>query len=239
MRHGAGLDEARPVRRWAAQLLVVSTLVFVGAACSGNGPSVNPSRSIALPSRSPTIAPASPAPITSTSPAAANTSSTSRWVWFIVAVVLLGGSALLIALMSRRRKVREWRTRAAAANATGSTLSDALSAAIPSAGPPSAGPPPGADTRWSQIDALADSFVAELHGLETGVPGQAERTTLASVTVALAPLRSAIQAYRAAPGVETLDTLRSTLSAFDAALASLRTAAHVGAPPTGSRPNLP
>jgi hypothetical protein len=158
-------------------------------------------------------------------------------VWFIVAVVLLGGAVLLIALMSGRRRVKEWRARATSAYATGATLSDGVSAAIPVAGPPPSGPPPGADARWSQIDGLADSLATELHGLETGAPGREERTALASLAVALPPLRSAIQAYRAAPGVETLDTVRSTLSAFQTSLASLRAAAGVRTPSEGSAPN--
>jgi hypothetical protein len=124
-----------------------------------------------------------------------------------------------------------------AAHASGSTLVDAISTAVPAAGPPPAGPSAGADARWAQIDALADTFAAHLHGLETGVPGQKEQTALASLTATLPSLRSAIRAYRAAPGVETLGTLRSTLSAFETSLGSLRTAAGLEAPPPGTPPN--
>lgn len=123
-----------------------------------------------------------------------------------------------------------------AAHASGSTLVDAISTAIPAGGPPPAGPSPGADARWAQIDVLADTFAAHLHGLETGVPGQKERTALASLTATLSSLRAAILAYRAAPGVETLGALRSTVSAFETSLGSLRTAAGVETPSPGTPP---
>jgi hypothetical protein len=139
-----------------------------------------------------------------------------------VAVLVVAGIVLLLALRSHRGRRKDWRSRAMAAYARASSLHDAVSAEFPAVAP-------GADARWAELASLTDSVTADLHGLEAGAPDQAARIAVTSAITALSALRSAIQTSRAAPSVQTLDTVRTTLSTFELSLGALKNAAGVRA----------
>jgi hypothetical protein len=173
-----------------------------------------------------TAAPTNAAPTTAgaaTTPAATG-SSTSPWVWVLVAVGIAVVAGLLIwALVAHRRRsaaATDWRGRVIDAYAKGSALHDAMAAAET----PGALTGPDAGYRWSDLQRRADDYSQLLYAMQQQAPGEIERFQVAEVITSLQAARSAMAAERstAAPDAGLAGIARDRIALFGSSVNSLR-----------------
>jgi hypothetical protein len=183
-----------------------------------------------------TAAPTTAAPTTaaggggSTSGAAAATtpaatgSSTSPWVWVLVAVGIVVVAGLVIwALVAHRRRsaaATDWRARVIDAYAKGSALHDAMAAAET----PGALSGPDAGYRWSDLQRRADDYSQLLYALQQQAPGEIERIQVADVIASLQAARSAMDAERSTGAYDSAlaGIARDRIAFFASSVNSLR-----------------
>ena len=183
-----------------------------------------------------TAAPTTAAPTTaaggggSTSGAAAATtpaatgSSTSPWVWVLVAVGIVVVAGLVIwALVAHRRRsaaATDWRARVIDAYAKGSALHDAMAAAET----PGALTGPDAGYRWSDLQRRADDYSQLLYALQQQAPGEIERIQVADVIASLQAARSAMDAERSTGAYDSglAGIARDRIAFFASSVNSLR-----------------
>jgi hypothetical protein len=173
-----------------------------------------------------TAAPTTAAPTTAaaaTTPAATG-SSTSPWVWVLVAVGVVVAAGLLIwALVAHRRRsaaATDWRGRVIDAYAKGSALHDAMAAAET----PGALTGPDAGYRWSDLQRRADDYSQLLYAMQQEAPGEVERIQVADVIASLQAARSAMDAERStgAPDGRLAGVARDRIAFFASSVNSLR-----------------
>jgi hypothetical protein len=173
-----------------------------------------------------TAAPTTAAPTTAgaaTTPAATS-SSTSPWVWVLVAVGVVVVAGLVIwALVARRRRsaaATDWRGRVIDAYAKGSALHDAMAAAET----PGALTGPDAGYRWSDLQRRADDYSQLLYAMQQEAPGEVERIVVADVIASLQAARSAMDAERStgAPDGRLAGVVRDRIAFFASSVNSLR-----------------
>jgi hypothetical protein len=183
-----------------------------------------------------TAAPTTAAPTTaaggggSTSGAAAATtpaatgSSTSPWVWVLVAAGIVVVAGLVIwALVAHRRRsaaATDWRARVIDAYAKGSALHDAMAAAET----PGALTGPDAGYRWSDLQRRADDYSQLLYALQQQAPGEIERIQVADVIASLQAARSAMDAERSTGAYDSAlaGIARDRIAFFASSVNSLR-----------------
>src|SRR5580698_4915736 len=194
----------------AAGSSVRSAVSSIAASVTATGTGGTGQPTTAPPTTAPptTAAPTTAAPTTaaggggSTSGAAAATtpaatgSSTSPWVWVLVAVgiVVVAGLVIWAVVAHRRRSAAatDWRARVIDAYAKGSALHDAMAAAET----PGALTGPDAGYRWSDLQRRADDYSQLLYALQQQAPGEIERILVADVIASLQAARSAMDAER-------------------------------------------
>jgi hypothetical protein len=173
-----------------------------------------------------TAAPTTAAPTTAgaaTTPAPAG-SSTSPWVWVLVAVGIAVVAGLLIwALVAHRRRsaaATDWRARVIDAYAKGSALHDAMAAAE------TPGALTGADAgfRWSDLQRRADDYSQLLYAMQQEAPGEIERILVADVIASLQAARSAMEAERSTGAYDSTlaGIARDRIAFFASSVNSLR-----------------
>jgi len=173
-----------------------------------------------------TAAPTTAAPTTAaaaTTPATAG-SSTSPWVWVLVAVGIVVVAGLVIwALVAHRRRsaaATDWRGRVIDAYAKGSALHDAMAAAET----PGALTGPDAGYRWSDLQRRADDYSQLLYAMQQQAPGEIERFQVAEVITSLQAARSAMAAERSTgvPDAGLAAIARDRIALFGSSVNSLR-----------------
>jgi hypothetical protein len=173
-----------------------------------------------------TAAPTTAAPTTAgaaTTPAATS-SSTSPWVWVLVAVGVVVVAGLVIwALVAHRRRsaaATGWRARVIDAYAKGSALHDAMAAAE------APGALTGADAgfRWSDLQRRADDYSQLLYAMQQEAPGEIERILVADVIASLQAARSAMEAERSTGAYDSTlaGIARDRIAFFASSVNSLR-----------------
>jgi hypothetical protein len=173
-----------------------------------------------------TAAPTTAAPTTAgaaTTPAATS-SSTSPWVWVLVAVGVVVVAGLVIwALVAHRRRsaaATDWRARVIDAYAKGSALHDAMAAAE------TPGALTGADAgfRWSDLQRRADDYSQLLYAMQQEAPGEIERILVADVIASLQAARSAMEAERSTGAYDSTlaGIARDRIAFFASSVNSLR-----------------
>lgn len=175
-----------------------------------------------------TAAPTTAAPTTAgaaTTPAATG-SSTSPWVWVLVAVAIVVVAGLVIwALVAHRRRsaaATDWRGRVIDAYAKGAALHDAMAAAETPGALTRSGPDAG--YRWSDLQRRADDYSQLLYAMQQQAPGEIERFQVADVIASLQAARSAMAAERstAAPDGGLAGIARDRIALFGSSVNSLR-----------------
>jgi hypothetical protein len=173
-----------------------------------------------------TAAPTTAAPTSAgaaTTPAATG-SSTSPWVWVLVAVGIVVVAGLVIwALVAHRRRsaaATDWQGRVIDAYAKGSALHDAMAAAET----PGALTGPDAGYRWSDLQRRADDYSQLLYAMQQQAPGEIERIQVADVIASLQAARSAMAAERstAVPDGGLAGIARDRIAFFGSSVNSLR-----------------
>jgi hypothetical protein len=224
-------------------------LAGCGSGVSSAIKSVAPSKSISVPSFSPSISrpsapsarPSVPAPsvqppatqtttapaVTPSSPATSSqeSSSTPTWLWWLVGAVVVIG-LIVVVWMSRSAAGRRsaaasgWRARAVDAYAKGSALYDAMSFAE------RPGELGAADSgaRWTDVQRRADDLAQTLYAMREAAPNEDERARVADALGSLQAVRSAMDAERAPGGAspQQAEVVRGRLFGFEAALRALR-----------------
>jgi hypothetical protein len=175
-----------------------------------------------------TAAPTTAAPTSAgaaTTPAATG-SSTSPWVWVLVAVGIVVVAGLLIwALVAHRRRsaaATDWQGRVIDAYAKGSALHDAMAAAETPGALTRSGPDAG--YRWSDLERRADDYSQLLYAMQQQAPGEIERIQVADVIASLQAARSAMAAERstAVPDGGLAGIARDRIAFFGSSVNSLR-----------------
>jgi hypothetical protein len=180
----------------------------------------------------PTTAPPTTAPPTTAAPTTAGAattpavtgSSTSPWVWVLVAAGIAVVAGLVIwALVAHRRRsaaATDWRGRVIDAYAKGSALHDAMAAAET----PGALNSPDAGYRWSDLQRRADDYSQLLYAMQQQAPGEIERFQVADVIASLQAARSAMAAERStgAPDGGLAGMARDRIALFGSSVNSLR-----------------
>lgn len=144
------------------------------------------------------------------------------WLWVLIAVVVIIGVivvVLVLRYMGQRGSVVTggWLAQAIDVYAKGTALHDDMRAAVQ----------PGASARdavrWADLDRRADGVAQALSAMrDTGVDPE-DRTTAADALASLQAVRSAVEAYHAAPGsAEQAEVLRGRLAGFELSLRTLR-----------------
>ena len=173
-----------------------------------------------------TAAPTAAAPTTAgaaTTPAATG-SSTSPWVWVLVAlaVAVVAGLVIWAVTASRRRSAAatDWRGRVIDAYAKGSALHDAMAAAET----PGALTGPDAGYRWSDLQRRADDYSQLLYAMQQQAPGEVERFQVAEVINSLQAARAAMATERSAGGLDggLAGVARDRIAYFGSSVNSLR-----------------
>jgi hypothetical protein len=173
-----------------------------------------------------TAAPTTAAPTSAGAAAtpAATGSSTSPWVWVLVAVGIVVVAGLVIwALVAHRRRsaaATDWQGRVIDAYAKGSALHDAMAAAET----PGALTGPDAGYRWSDLQRRADDYSQLLYAMQQQAPGEIERIQVADVIASLQAARSAMAAERstAVPDGGLAGIARDRIALFGSSVNSLR-----------------
>ena len=175
-----------------------------------------------------TAAPTTAAPTTAGAAATptAPGSSTSPWVWVLVAAGIVVVAGLVIwALVAHRRRsaaATDWRGRVIDAYAKGSALHDAMAAAETPGALTRSGPDAG--YRWSDLQRRADDYSQLLYAMQQQAPGEIERFQVADVIASLQAARSAMAAERstAAPDGGLAGIARDRIALFGSSVNSLR-----------------
>lgn len=176
----------------------------------------------------PTTAPppttAAPTTAAAATTPAATGSSTSPWVWVLVAVGVVVAAGLVIwALVAHRRRsaaATGWRARVIDAYAKGSALHDAMAAAET----PGALTGPDAGFRWSDLQRRADDYSQLLYAMQQEAPGEIERILVADVIASLQAARSAMAAERSTGAYDSglAGIARDRIAFFASSVNSLR-----------------
>ena len=180
-------------------------------------PTTAPPTTAAPTTAAPTTAAAAPTP-------AATGSSTSPWVWVLVAVGVVVAAGLVIwALVAHRRRsaaATGWRARVIDAYAKGSALHDAMAAAET----PGALTGPDAGFRWSDLQRRADDYSQLLYAMQQEAPGEIERILVADVIASLQAARSAMAAERSTGAYDSglAGIARDRIAFFASSVNSLR-----------------
>jgi hypothetical protein len=144
------------------------------------------------------------------------------WLWVLIAVVVIIGVivvGLVLRYMGQRGSVVTggWLAHAIDVYAKGTALHDDMRAAVE----PDA--PAAAAVRWADIDRRADDLAQALSVMRDTGADPEDRTSAASALAALQAVRSALEAYHAAPDrAEQAEVVRGRLAGFELSLRALR-----------------
>jgi hypothetical protein len=146
------------------------------------------------------------------------------WLWVLIGATTIIG-VIVVVLVLRQMGARGsvvlggWLGQAIDAQAKGSALHEAMSAALR----PGALAAQDGGARWSDIQRRADELANELHALRETAVEPEERAAAAHALGSLQAARSAMEADRdAGGGAEQAEVVRGRLAEFDEALRALR-----------------
>lgn len=167
---------------------------------------------------------------TATESAATTASSSTAWIWIVLAVVVVGGIvAWALWARARGQRVAAWRSRARDPFSEGVVLHDRLRAELSA--------PQMADDRLEEAMNEVDRIAQQLNALTVDAPDDATRQALAGLLMSVGAVRSALDEIRRASGQPTRDAAmepaRARVGEFERSLGSFRAAVWPQSTPEG------
>ncbi len=153
----------------------------------------------------------------------AGESTTSPWIWVLVAIAAIVVALLLARMASRRREARAWRSRALAVSSQGLALHDRVAAELAMGTPATM-----SSTRWTDVESSIDRLATDVNQLAATATSESDRLVIRDVSASIDGLRSAVLLQRSAESGDeasrelAAQTLRERIGAFSGALRALQ-----------------